>query len=516
MSLIRAAQPLQRFLPQQVVPRLAARIPALLGRWAGGRGHDPVVGLVLSGGGASASFQVGALRYLYDVVGIAPTVITGTSAGSVLAALLAQADDAAGQRRVLDRVEEQYANLRQPADLMVALDWFTELQKLVPALQRVGQARASHLEPQTLTLPALGRTRSRRRVGDDGSAPPAGPVLKLPRWDATPVRETLSVVWSVGRSRPDFDALLRGGRHEQSLYRRGPIFDRLLGPAMFDPERLRRSATELRVAVVALESGELRYVTGRGVLVDRADRPVPDEGPVPLVDAVHASCAIPAIYPPVRLGDEHYVDGGTRENLPVEVAVTHLGATRCYAINSLPSGVPVDTSYAGKDMLAIVLRAAAGIMSDEVQLDDVARAERAGAVLIAPEVDVLGVLEVDPGLLAIAKDYGYLRAAEACEDASPAEQQVTRELVELRRRIWRAERDRSEAADGGAETGEDLGDLKWQLRDLVARVPAARRPPGADQWWRSWERHVDEIEEPVTWLSGRPLPTGRAPAAEAP
>lgn len=51
------------------------------------------MGLVLSGGGASASFQVGALGYLYDVVGITPTVITGTSAGSILATLLAQAED---------------------------------------------------------------------------------------------------------------------------------------------------------------------------------------------------------------------------------------------------------------------------------------------------------------------------------------------------------------------------------------------------------------------------------------
>ncbi|SDS60765.1 Predicted acylesterase/phospholipase RssA, contains patatin domain [Friedmanniella luteola] len=500
MSLTGGAHPLQQFLRQHVAPRVAA-----LAGWLGERGPepDPVVGLVLSGGGASASFQVGALRYLYDVVGITPTVITGTSAGSVLATLLAQADDARGQREVLDRIEEQYANLREPADLMVELDWFSELQKLVPALQRVGQARASHLEPQTITLPGLGLSRARRHPGAPGAAPPTGPVIRLPRWDTTPVRETLSAVWTVSRSRPDFETLVRGGRHEQSLYRRGPIFDRLLGPAMFDADRLARSATELRVGVVALESGELRYVTGRGVLVDRTDRPVPDQPPVPVVAAVHASCAIPAIYPPVRLGDEHYVDGATRENLPVEVAMTHLGATRCYAVNSLPSGVPVDSSYAGKDLLAIVLRAAAGIMSDEVQLDDVARAHAAGAVLIAPEVDVLGVLEVDPGLLAIAHDYGYLRAAEACEDASAAEQRVTRDLVELRRRIWKAEGPRP-AGDGADSAEDDLGALKRQLRDLVARVPPGRRPPGADRWWQVWERHVVEITDPVSWVADPP------------
>ena len=499
-------------LPALDRPGATTRLGAL-GRWWRSRrpAPEPVVGLVLSGGGASASFQVGALRYLYDVVGITPSVITGTSAGSVLATLLAQADDQAGQREILDRIDQQYGNLRQPSDMMVELDWFVELQKLVPALQRVGQARASHLEPQSITLPTLGLARARRRA-DDGTVT-GGPVIRLPRWDATPVRETLSAVWSVGRARPDFEALLWGGRHEQSLYRRGPIFDVLLGPQMFDPDRLARSATELRVAVVALESGELRYVTGRGVLVDRADQPVPGEGPISLVDAVHASCAIPAIYPPVPLGAEHYVDGGTRENLPVEVAMTHLGATRCYAINSLPSGVPVDSSYASKDMLAIVLRAAAGIMSDEVQLGDVVRAQAAGAVLIAPEVDVLGVLEVDPGLLAIAKDYGYLRAAEACEQATPAQEQVTRELVELRRRIWKAEQ--AWAAARSTEQVDppvaDLAGLKWQLRDLVAQVPAPRLPPGAERWWQTWERHVVEIEDPVDWVADAPPPAA-APA----
>ena len=457
---------------------------------------------MLSGGGASASFQVGALRYLYDVVGITPGIIAGTSAGSVLATLLAQADDHEGQRQILTAIEGQYENLRQPSDLMVELEWFSELQKLVPALRRLGRPRAPHPEPQTITLPALGLSRARRRVGTSAPDLPGGTVIRLPRWDATPVRETLSAFWSVSRSRPDFEALRRGGRREQSLYRRGPIFDRLLGPGMFDADRLGRSTTELRVAVVGLESGDLRYVTGRGVLVDRTDQPVAGQQPVAVLDAVHASCAIPAIYPPVRLGEEHYVDGGTRENLPVEIAMTRLGAEPCYAVNSLPTGIPVDTSYAGKDMLAIVLRATAGIMSDEVQLDDVARAQAAGAVLIAPEVDVLGVLEVDPGLLAIARDYGYLRAAEACEGASPAQQRVTRDAIELRRRIWGVENELVAAGLEGARP--DLAALKWQLRDLVAQVPAQRLPAGAASWWQRWERHLVEVDEPVSWVAVPP------------
>lgn len=464
---------------------------------------EPYIGLVLSGGGATAGFQVGALRYLYDVEGITPTVITGTSAGSILAALLAQAVDHPGQRQILAEIEEQYEGLKDRSDIMVELDWFIELQKLVPALQRMGQARASNEQPPKTAGPTVGSVRSRWRLGNGRPGLAGESVVRRPHWDATPVRETLSAIWSVGRARPDFDALLRGGRQEQSLYRRGPIFERLLGSDLFDPVRLAASATEFRVAVVALESGELRYVTGRGVLVDRDDHPIPGEDPVAVVDAVHASCAIPALYRPVPLGGEHYVDGGTRENLPVEIAMDSLGATRCYAINSRPTGLPLETGYAGKDMLAIVLRAAAGIMSDEVQRAGVARAEARGAVLIAPELDVLGVWEVDPGLLAIAKDYGYLRAAEACEKASPADQEVTRGVIELRRRIWKEENELIAARTSDLSTGPppELADLKGQLRDLVDQTPAGRLPAGAAQWWRNWERHLVPIEEPITWVA---------------
>ncbi|HEU5486282.1 MAG TPA: patatin-like phospholipase family protein [Microlunatus sp.] len=466
---------------------------------------DPLVGLVLSGGGATVGFQIGALRYLYDVVGVTPGVISGTSAGSIIAALLAQADDHAEQREVLAEIERQYETITGRSDLMVELEWFTELKKLVPALQRVGQRRPPrHAGSQPTEEPSVNGRAAPRLGGGRPRLP--GPVLRLPRWDSTPVRETLSAIWSLGRLRPDFDALLRGGRREQSFYRRGPIFDRMLGPGVLDPERLAGSATELRVAVVGLESGELRYVTGRGDLVDRANRAVPGEEPVAVVDAVHASCAIPGLYRPVRLGSEHYVDGGTRENLPVDVAMTHLGATRCYAIDARPTGLATEASFAAKDMMAIVLRAAAGIMADEVHLAGVARAKTEGAVLVAPEIDVLGVWEVDSGLLSIAKDYGYLRAAEACEEAGSADQQVTRDVVELRRRIWQAESSliTARAAHGHIDPPPELVAMKWELRDLVDQVPASRRPPGAGQWWRGWERHSVSIEDAVTWVADVP------------
>jgi len=50
-----------------------------------------------------------------------------------------------------------------------------------------------------------------------------------------------------------------------------------------------------------------------------------------LVDVVLASCAVPGILPPVRIGDEHFIDGGIVNSIPVSRAVM-LGASSIYVL----------------------------------------------------------------------------------------------------------------------------------------------------------------------------------------
>jgi NTE family protein len=50
-----------------------------------------------------------------------------------------------------------------------------------------------------------------------------------------------------------------------------------------------------------------------------------------LADAVLASCAVPGILPPVEIDDEHYIDGGIVNSIPVARAVG-LGATTIYVL----------------------------------------------------------------------------------------------------------------------------------------------------------------------------------------
>ena len=66
------------------------------------------------------------------------------------------------------------------------------------------------------------------------------------------------------------------------------------------------------------------------VRVSDGERVVFDRGEV--VPALMASIAIPGVFPPYRIGDELYVDGGVLEYLPVPTALER-GATSVYAVD---------------------------------------------------------------------------------------------------------------------------------------------------------------------------------------
>ena len=71
------------------------------------------------------------------------------------------------------------------------------------------------------------------------------------------------------------------------------------------------------------------------------------------VDAVLASCAIPAAFPPVEIGDHYLVDGAVASNTPVGVAV-ELGAKR---IVVLPTGYACALETPPRGAIACALQA---------------------------------------------------------------------------------------------------------------------------------------------------------------
>ena len=431
------------------------------------------VGLVLSGGGARSSFQVGALAYLYDRVGITPSVITGTSAGAILGSVLAQYPDHAGQRAALAELERIWLGMTSSADMFTEYPWFARLRANMPTWRKV------------LAL----RQRPGREDPDHHSA----------TWSPSTAWEALGTLWEAGRSSADLQTIVRGPSQERAAFMPGPIVDRLLEPHVFDRQRLADSSVRLRIAVVGLESGELRYVTNTGEVRDRLDRPLTELAEVDVAEAIRASCAIPGVFPPVQLGSESYVDGGVRENLPVQVAIDHLDVGRCYAVVASPAGVTPRTSFANADMFEIIMRSASGIMSDELQRDEIAFAREHNVVVIAPTVDVHDLVTIDPGLVAIAVDYGWLRAQDVVTGASPERQRLTDELVRARRRAWQLE---EVAFTDGTASEVEIAAVKAEVRDLLAQVPAGDLPDTAQSWWQGWEGHTFEIAEEPTAASG--------------
>src|SRR5699024_3941396 len=131
---------------------------------------------------------------------------------------------------------------------------------------------------------------------------------------------------------------------------------------------------------------------------------------------------IPGVFPPVQLDGEHYVDGGIRANLPTDIAYT-LGAKRVIAVVYTPSGPSAVESFSEGDLLEIIMRSSTAIMPDELENLQVRLACARGAVVIEPVIDVHDSLTVDPGLVAIATDYGWMRARDVMTGADEQSEQ---------------------------------------------------------------------------------------------
>lgn len=361
-------------------------------------------GLAISGGGSLGSFEAGVLRFLYDHAAVAPIAVSGNSAGGLNAAKLAEGDLADGTRAI-DEVERLWRSLRTTDDMWEPEPWLTRLQ-----------ASASWASTW------------RNFLGDGSSSPNA-------------VRMAVRVVGSLVRRPPETDGALDAVREAltaQSLLSLNPVAELLLRE--LDAERVASSGIALRVGAVSLESGELRYVTETGALHDRHDHPT-DLPDVPLSAGVLASASIPLAFPPVRLGDEHYVDGGAREILPIEVLVHHLEVERVIAISASSVGVEPVASFAEKNLIDILRRVSAEIGPDETLRKELnppgGWAETVRVVV--PEFDVHDSMTIDPALIAISIDHGWLRAADLLLELDDEARHLTRELTETRIELRRIE-----------------------------------------------------------------------------
>ncbi|MGL4832513.1 MAG: patatin-like phospholipase family protein [Propionibacteriaceae bacterium] len=494
----------------------------------------PKAGLVIAGGGARASFEIGALRYLYEHTDFTAEVICGTSAGSMLAATIGQYAGHDDQLAAIRAFETAWRSMSSSEDMFAPREWFARLQALLPELQTLVPAvqtpvndddvveeerRNTWFRLPQLEFPTWAGRRREVTPEDNSDITEPGPDQHFhpllgfapePEgdhghgWTPTALWSILNALPGLGRFSSDLPKILRGAELTRAMYRPGAILRTLLSDEFFSPERLAHSGVETRLAMTCVETGQLRYITGTGVLVDRDNQPVPHEEPQDIVMGLLASCSIPAVFAPVPLGKSHYLDGGIRENCPAEMAIGHLGATQPWVIIASPAGLAPDPQAAQGTIIDLVFRCTM-IQSDETQRDEIEYAQSAGAKVIDPEVDVHDTRTVDPGLIDINIAYGWMRGQDVVESLPDTEVALHRTITQMRRRCWQVE-ERLYGPTAVSDSGEtelaltELISAKFSLRDAVAACQWPL-PEGAQQWWCQYEQHQFEIDRPPSWAT---------------
>ena len=472
-----------------------------------------VVSCVLSGGGSRASFQLGALEYLYEHDDqFTPTIFVGASAGSIIASSLAQAAAKEEQVAYLRRLRSIWDDMAEPSDMFTPRPWYERLLAegpqwldMVKPLRTDPKPPAKH--PRTPLLPFL-RGEPATPASPDEPEPLNPLELALApdhdtqirsEWSLATISGIASQLGRLPRIGSDLNTIAHGLDATKSLYRPGPVLVELLREDTFFPPRVASSGATLRIAMVALESGQLRFMTETGTLVDRNNEPV-DPVEHDLTIGVLASCAIPAVFRPVPIGEETYVDGGVRENLPAELAIGHLGAARNYIVSSQSDGVHRRESLADADLFTIVMRSTE-ILIDEAGRDELAYAHSAGSIVIYPELSVHDSMTVDPALISINEAYGWLRAAEAHLNLDAVAEARHRRIIEARIACVKAERDYLAADKPTRKLLTTLRSAKLSLRDAVRSASSIPLPEGAETWWSTWERGAGAADIDPPWLN---------------
>ena len=438
------------------------------------------------------------LQYLVGVEGIAPDIITATSAGAIAATVLAQA-------RTLDEFAQRVDEIEGDVLAWTQTEHVFGKQAWLGALDGTALGREIHHEITEGTRPPFPLSPATVLAGSEASRPPPAPTAasgaRSRRARRRRQRHLLRLVAGAGFRLPRVRRQLRTSG--SSVLNLEPLADALRhgtddGVRPVDPALVRRPGLQLRLAVTALRAGVLRYVTEDGTIVESDARtPAPGRGRRPgrpdrrrhrLGQRAHGLPAPPDGRRRLRRrrGDRDHPRRGPRPRS---------GATRIFAVVAVP--LDARPRRAG-------LRGGAGRLH-RAALHGHDRRRRAPALQprhppargddarrrSTRSSTWSGLFEVEPGLLRINKDYGWLRAADVLAEgdagilADVAEGTPRRRRGPLRGLAPRGValgRRRQGRADG-AGTLALVREQKEQVRDAgraaqAARLPRARRLRG--------------------------------------
>ncbi len=360
-------------------------------------------GLALGGGGTRGDFQVGALLYLYNEKGFRPDAIAGTSVGSVNAVDLVMGDDEATAttpaRSAASRLAETWLSLTDESSMWGEEPW------LKNAKAKVRKTLRSFSVEGLLSLPYA------------------------------------AISGSVAIS--DLVGVFKG-QGQTALLNMAPIEARMR--VQFDQARANKSGIKLRLVAVSLESTELIMVdeTGgireRGAIVSRPAT-VPPATASGVIEGAMASASMPGIFPAVRLNNHMCVDGGIREQVPAQVAVQDMGCNEVYSLRLSAAPTVLETNPT-RQFGEIIFRSMLGVTLDEISDDDVLPYNGWGDGVkvtdIRPTFNIHDGLVIDPGLIRISMDYGWMRAADAIDVPQvPYAHELSDRITLLRLENWK-------------------------------------------------------------------------------
>jgi NTE family protein len=344
--------------------------------------------IVLSGGGAKGSFEVGALFYMREIwSSIQPRIVCGTSVGAINGVAVAESDDGAG----IGKLETIWLGLQYNSDMYT----------LSPEFEQVFSDLGINVADVVLHgggLPFSGISGFLSFVATLGLSPETAGWVAIGWAAGGPVGGLIAGIVQLGSSSKDkLEDAIKNLSTAAFAYDLSPL--QALIERNVDPKSVASSGMQLRLAVVALEDGNLYYVTESGDLLrDRAANAnfheaitneqvlPPPVGPVDpagviypglirnsLVAGMMASAAFPGIFQIRPLFTQsslqYYMDGGVRQVLPTQAAV-ELGAQLIFSVAASPMGAgnfagnPVGTPAT---LLPIVNRAIS-LQGDELEI----------------------------------------------------------------------------------------------------------------------------------------------------
>jgi NTE family protein len=191
-----------------------------------------IIAISLSGGAPTGSFQVGALRFIYEnPQGIRPDIICGTSVGAINGVKLAEGGNkpAEGWTAFLG-LESIWLELQKKEDMYTPQPWFAALDDTQKRL--------------------LGITVG----GALGSA--ATELLKISLFPPAAIKDAIDAGIDIKKIKDAADAAFMA----KSVWSLQPIRDKF-NSGLFDLSKVQSSGIKLRFAAVSLDSGKLRYIT---------------------------------------------------------------------------------------------------------------------------------------------------------------------------------------------------------------------------------------------------------------